>query len=145
MTRRRVKLSGWWPHLHLWLPPLAYMVLVFHLSSQSNPLPVLTEHVWDKALHCSEYGGLAFLLCRALRGEGLGWPAALSLAFTATSVYGATDEWHQLYTPGRSADVHDWMADTVGAAIGLGSYVAIARMGSMLARLRPGKSRSASE
>ncbi len=98
------------------------MALIFHLSSNSNPLPLLTENVWDKALHCIEYGGLAWLLCRALIGEGLGWAPALLLALMAASAYGATDEWHQLYTPGRSADFHDWMADTLGATLGLGAY-----------------------
>jgi VanZ family protein len=112
------------------------MAVIFHLSSESDPLPVLTQHVWDKALHCFEYGGLAFLLCRALLGEGLGWTAALPLALLVTSVYGASDEWHQLFTPGRTSDVVDWMADTFGAAVGLASYVLVARTGLIL-RARP--------
>ena len=112
------------------------MALIFHLSSESDPLPVLTQHVWDKALHCIEYGGLAFLLCRALLGEGVGWTAAFALAFVATSVYGASDEWHQLLTPGRSFDVHDWMADTFGAAAGVASAVLLGRAGWLVARAR---------
>ena len=32
----------------LWLPPLVYVWIVFHLSSESDPLPALTTHVWDK-------------------------------------------------------------------------------------------------
>src|SRR5205085_2601863 len=106
---------GWWRHLGLWLPPVLYMALIFHLSSESDPLPTLTSHVWDKALHCIEYGALGLLLYRALLGEGIGWRAALALAFLATSVYGASDELHQLFTPGRSFDVRDWLADTLGA------------------------------
>ena len=74
-------------------------------------------------LHFVEYGGLAFLLCRALLGEGLGWTAALAVALVATSAYGASDEWHQRFTPGRSADVRDWEADSLGAAVGLMGYV----------------------
>jgi hypothetical protein len=48
--------------LHLWLPPLAYAVLIFLLSAQSNPLPALTTHVWDKLLHMVEFAGLALLV-----------------------------------------------------------------------------------
>lgn len=97
--------------LALWLPALAYMVLIFALSSESNPLPALTGHVWDKLLHLTEYGGLAFLFCRALAGEGLSWTAAIVGAAILTSAYGASDEIHQIFVPLRSPDVHDWFAD----------------------------------
>jgi VanZ family protein len=118
------------------------MALIFHLSSNSNPLPLLTENVWDKALHSIEYGGLAWLLCRALIGEGLGWGPGLLLALMAASAYGASDEWHQLYTPGRSADFHDWMADTLGAALGLGAYALMAIAGLTLSPARRGSRRA---
>ena len=52
-------------------PPILYMAAIFHFSSQSDPLPVLTEHIWDKILHTVEYTGLAILFFRALHGEGL--------------------------------------------------------------------------
>ena len=31
-------------------------------------------------------------------------------------LYGATDEIHQMYVPGRSPDVLDWFADAAGVA-----------------------------
>ena len=34
--------------------------------------------------------------------------------------YGASDEWHQSFVPGRHADVWDLAADGVGAALALG-------------------------
>jgi VanZ family protein len=108
--------------INLWLLPVIYVGVIFHFSSESNPLPALTTHVWDKLLHLIEFGGLAALLCRALRGEGLGWIAAIAGAIALTSIYGATDEWHQLYTPGREADVHDWLADTLGGTVGTLGY-----------------------
>ena len=109
----------------LWAPPVVYMAIIFYLSAQSNPLPVLTEYIWDKALHLVEYGGLACLLYRAIAGEGLHLTPAVLLALATTSVYGASDEWHQFFTPGRSADVHDWMADTLGGALGVAVYAVI--------------------
>jgi VanZ family protein len=109
----------------LWAPPVVYMAIIFYLSAQSNPLPMLTEHIWDKALHLVEYGGLGCLLYRAIDGEGLHLTPAVLLALATTSVYGASDEWHQFFTPGRSADVHDWMADTLGGALGVAVYAVI--------------------
>jgi VanZ family protein len=102
----------------LWLPVVLYMALIFHFSSESDPFPTLTTHVWDKLLHLTEYAGLAFLVCRAFAGEGLSWPAAIALAVVVTSVYGMTDEWHQAFVPSRTSDIHDWLADSLGATAG---------------------------
>ena len=103
--------------LSLWLPVLVYMAIIFGFSAQSNPLPEVTAHVWDKLLHASEYACLAVLLVRALRGEGASWPAVLIAATILTSLYGASDEIHQAFVPGRDPAVGDWLADTTGAAI----------------------------
>src|SRR5262245_47385465 len=101
--------------LSLWLPPLCLMAVIFAFSAQSNPVPVVTAHVWDKLLHAVEYGTLAALVARALLGEGLTMAPAILGAALIASAYGATDEYHQSFVPERSSDVTDWMADTVGA------------------------------
>jgi VanZ family protein len=98
------------------------MLVVFHFSSESAPLPALTAHVWDKLLHLIEYGGLAALVCRALLGEGLGLLAAVAGAIVVASLYGASDEWHQSFVPMRDADVRDWVADTLGGTAGAVVY-----------------------
>jgi VanZ family protein len=108
------------------------MGLIFQLSSQTDPLPAVTEHVWDKALHLGAYAALGLLFCRAFLGEGACWIAAALLAFVATSAYGASDEWHQLFTPGRQSGFDDWLADTLGGAMGIAALALLAR-----ARLTP--------
>jgi VanZ family protein len=35
-----------------------------------------------------------------------------------SSVYGVVDEIHQYFVPGRDCNVWDWIADTLGAALG---------------------------
>jgi len=35
------------------------------------------------------------------------------------SLYGITDEFHQSLVPGRSPDMLDWLADTLGATIAI--------------------------
>ncbi|MCC7417063.1 MAG: VanZ family protein [Acidobacteria bacterium] len=106
----------------LWAPPLAYMALIFYLSAQPDPVPLLTETVRDKWLHLGGYAVLAALFSRALAGERLALATALLCAFAAASAYGASDEWHQRFTAGRSADVVDWIADTAGAGLGAAAY-----------------------
>jgi VanZ family protein len=39
------------------------------------------------------------------------------LAIVTASVYGITDEVHQLFVPFRESSWQDWLADTVGATI----------------------------
>ncbi|HVZ23982.1 MAG TPA: VanZ family protein [Vicinamibacterales bacterium] len=102
----------------LWLPPIVYMIAIFYVSSESQPLPIVTAHVWDKLLHLTEYAGLGLLWCRALRREGCGWPSAILLAALASTLYGATDEWHQSFVPLRDSSVRDWLADLIGSTLG---------------------------
>ena len=64
---------------------------------------------WDKLYHASNFGVLAALLYPV---AGRAW-----LAVLLASLYGVSDEAHQAFVPGRSADVGDWLADTVGALV----------------------------
>lgn len=64
----------------------------------------------DKITHFAVYGLIGTLLCRM----GQGWRAAI-WAVVAASAFGATDEWHQSFVPGRSPELADWVADTLGA------------------------------
>jgi VanZ family protein len=91
------------------LPALAYMGLIFYLSSLSFlPSPVSFVAI-DKVEHMGEYGILdGFLLAGGLN------PLA---AAVVTSLYGASDEFHQSFVPNRDCSVWDWVADSMGAAL----------------------------
>ncbi len=102
-----------------WLPPLAYVALVFVLSAQPNLSVPGTFRYRDKVAHLIEYGGVAWLVQRAARDT---WPGAGSarrtlLALLAVSAIGASDEKFQAGIPGRDSSVYDWLADTVGASL----------------------------
>ena len=102
-----------------WVPALAYMGVIFYLSSQSS-LPIGPD-VSDKLLHATAYCGLAVALVWALCG---GMPARVGpltafLAWAATVAYGVTDEFHQMFVPNRTAALDDLAADAVGALIGV--------------------------
>ncbi len=84
----------------------------------------LLHHLVRKTGHLTEYALLALLLWRALRrpqrGDRRPWrldEAGLSLVVVFT--YAASDEFHQIFVPGRTALVSDVFIDTTGGAIGL--------------------------
>ena len=114
--------------LWYWVPVALYAGMIFYLSSQSHPeeqLPSLVfEEVSDKVLHAVEYAGLAGLCYRAFRWGVSGQVAshALLFAIVAASLYGITDEVHQLFVPFRESGWQDWLADTIGAIIGATSW-----------------------
>jgi len=117
-THSRRPTSGATRRVALWGPVAVYMLAIFILSSQSDvPLP---HGLTDKQGHSLGYLGLGITVTRACIG-GLGAPVSLSrgLAAVALSVaYGATDEWHQSFVPGRTADLTDLRADATGAFLG---------------------------
>jgi VanZ family protein len=74
----------------------------------------------DKPWHALGYLGLAVVVVRALAG---GLPRRISPRIVIVSVgvvvlYGASDELHQMFVPGRTAAFDDLLADTIGALVG---------------------------
>ncbi len=68
--------------------------------------------------HFAEYLVLAVLIALALHTkERALWKVTLA-AIIIASLYGASDEFHQLFVEGRYADVFDWLTDTAGAVVG---------------------------
>ena len=118
--------------LSLWGPVVACMSLVFVFSSMSSP-PAPAQ-VNDKVEHFLFYGFLAVVTLRATAGGRLtGVTAAAALvAWAIATAYGATDELHQWFVPGRSSEVADWLADTLGAATAVG----LVTQGAILLRSR---------
>ena len=118
------------PQQIIW--PLLVAALIFLASSRSHLAGPEVTHL-DKVAHFGVYGLLATLACRL----GGGWRAA-AWALLAVSAYGATDEWHQSFVPGRSTELADWIADTAGAALAVSLYTGWARYRQLLERpLRP--------
>jgi VanZ family protein len=103
-------------------PPVAWALLIFLASSiPAQAFPESGIFHFDKLIHMGVYGVLAWLLFRGLRLRMLtashvlvGW---LTLGICA--VYGASDELHQLFVPGRSCDVFDLLADVLGAGLAI--------------------------
>jgi len=102
------------------LPALLIAGIIWLLSSQRilpQPKGILG---WDKLQHFLAYGALS--LAAGLWASPFFWkrrPAlAVLLTALAGSAYGAIDEFHQYFVPGRDCNVWDWIADTLGAFLG---------------------------
>ena len=63
--------------------------------------------------------GVLFLIPTAEARPALVTPRTGALAVVLATLYGAFDEIHQAFTPGRSPDIHDLFADFLGAAAGV--------------------------
>lgn len=119
------------PDLPRWLrafaPALLYMLLIWALSSFPIQVDFTRVPLRDKGVHFVEYGTLSVLLTHALRTTAPGRHVVLTWAWAAliTVVWGAIDEIHQAYVPGRFSDVGDVIADACGAATGALIYLLV--------------------
>jgi VanZ family protein len=97
---------------------VALCATIFGLSSQSSlPVPMVFDFQ-DKVHHFIAYFVMGILAWRCFRHFVR--PSLLvmtSIAFC--SIHGISDEWHQYFVPGRSSDVLDWVADTIGATVSM--------------------------
>jgi len=113
------------------LPAIVYTVLVFIGGSlPRQPVPDIQFVPADKFLHFVAFGGLQILLLRAVRWERprSSLNGQLTLATLMASALGALLEFWQAALPHRSADVWDWVADTLGALfVGMLLWVALPR------------------
>lgn len=66
-----------------------------------------------KCAHMTEYAILAFLLYKSL----IHIQDPLIKSFFFTFLYACTDEFHQLFIPGRSGQIRDVLIDSTGALI----------------------------
>lgn len=109
-----------------WLPPLLWAGVILVGTSLPTPLVPRELSAFDKALHFTFYALFAVLLTRQISEVVSRWRAAL-LAILIAMTFGAIDEWHQKFIPGRSTEFADWRADSAGAALGALAFAAVAR------------------
>jgi VanZ family protein len=92
-------------------------VIVVATSMPSSMVPRQLGPL-DKVAHFSMYAVLAALATAAVRKHRSA-TGALILTVLAIAAFGAIDEWHQRFIPGRSTEFADWVADTVGGFVGV--------------------------
>lgn len=102
--------------LNGWITPFYLAGAIVYASSCSQVAGPDVAGI-DKVEHTLVYGLLATLIVRNGFLPGRGW-----LAVMIVSLFGITDEWHQSFTPGRSSEFADWLADTGGATLAVTLY-----------------------
>ena len=105
---------------------LSWMALIFTSSAIAFPdadpkrPKALYDYIFDKDMHILLFGGLAFLWRSFLCRYPLKFRAVALWALIFTFLYGVSDEYHQLFVPGREASAYDLLFDVIG---GLGGVV----------------------
>ena len=107
----------------IYVPLIVYWITLFILTTiPADEVPQLFENQ-DKYEHFIAYCGLAILLSLALyfqKKSVLISSKAFLFALLFILTYGAVDELHQLFVPGRYCDFYDWLADSSGGILGIG-------------------------
>jgi VanZ family protein len=83
--------------------------------TEAVPTPMIIE--WLKVGHGIGYFCLGFSVLYALSMHPSRWSP--SAALILCSLYSLTDEFHQMFTPGRSASPRDILLDTLASLIGV--------------------------
>lgn len=94
----------------------------FHLQmtdEQAEQIAERIEYPVRKAAHMTEYAILGLLSFAFYRGFPSFQKRRYTSALLTSALYAATDEFHQYFIPGRSAQFTDVCIDTAGAALGL--------------------------
>lgn len=106
--------------IYLWLPVVLWMFIIFHFSA--GTVPSASAVYWQdfavkKTGHVLLFGVLAVLIYRGLISEGVNTKKALIWSIVLSTFYGATDEFHQMFTLGRESRVRDVFIDGIGASV----------------------------
>jgi VanZ family protein len=112
--------------LRAWGPAVAWAAVIFVLSSVSGGRVPSLPGQTDKLVHGTVYAILGALCLRAIVMTWT-WPhrPAVAIATLLALLYGITDEIHQAFTPMRTPDWRDAVADMIGGLAGALIFAAV--------------------
>ena len=90
---------------------LSLVTMMLFIGSRPGVEVIVPNPPWDKLAHLIAYGGFATLAWIFLGGRSTLGPLAVA------GLIGCMDETMQYYSPGRSADFRDIIADLSGALL----------------------------
>jgi VanZ family protein len=105
------------------IPFILFCLAIFIESSiSSDSFPNLKFELSDKLIHLVIYFILFMTAYYSFSNQNkfklfFDYPLITSLIFT--SLFGASDEFHQYFVPGRTCDFYDWVADVIGAVLAI--------------------------
>ena len=108
-----------------WLPVIVWMGVIF-LGSSIGSIPRVgdktTDGVVHRVAHLGEFAVLGALLLRAVSQGRRITKRELIITLIVVALYGASDEFHQRFTPGRSSEGITLMFDVAGGLAGAWVY-----------------------
>ena len=126
-----------------WMLLVIWMIFIFIMSSfngnissnQSGSIADLIYNLFDisdtekvslivrKCAHVSEFFILGILVINLISKYNVKYSYLIS--FIVCVLYASSDEFHQLFVPGRSGQVTDVLIDLIGVVLGLSIYCLI--------------------
>ena len=108
-----------------WLPVLVWMGVVF-IGSSIGSVPRVggktSDAVVHRAAHVLEFAVLGALVLRAASSGQRITKRELIITVIVVALYGASDEFHQRFTPGRSSEGLSVLFDVAGGLAGAWIY-----------------------
>ena len=132
-----------------WTLLILWMLFIFIMSSfngvmssnQSESIAVLIYNLFDisdtekvsfivrKCAHVSEFFILGILVINLVSKYNV--KHIYFISFIICVLYSSSDEFHQLFVPGRSGEARDVLIDTLGACLGVSFYYLVFRKKKM--------------
>lgn len=109
--------------------------ILFHLhldEEQIREIAGAIENTVRKAAHMTEYGILSILFYIWLGKWQFGVRKRGILAIILSALYACSDEFHQLFVPGRAGMVRDVLIDSAGAILGILVFLGVKKCISFL-------------
>ncbi|HQK43008.1 MAG TPA: VanZ family protein [Anaerolineaceae bacterium] len=125
--------SNWFSR---WFPVALIAAVIYWLSSEPDPYGLLPKNVYQwiylthifnirltkivgPLAHLTLFALFAFLLTRAIGQGNHNTRKIGALVLALTFLYALSDEFHQLFVPGRAFEITDLALDFLGGAAGL--------------------------
>lgn len=105
--------------------PIIIAVIIFILSHQNRlPLPDYGLTIEDKIAHVIAYLIFGMSVMYSLQNlyPGFNYSRLKILVLIIGILYGASDEIHQYFVPGRSCDALDLISDSIGVYLSILMY-----------------------
>lgn len=103
-------------------------IVSFFMDAWSLALPEdMLTFITRKSAHIVAYFILGMLLYTLVKDYKLSSRRAIWFSIGIALLYAITDELHQSFIPGRSAEIRDVVIDTVASGLGVGAFYILYR------------------